>query len=38
MIQFSPVRLEVLEYIIIYLMLLISLIPVFAISRSKDTP
>lgn len=38
MIQFSSVHLEVLEYIIIYLMLLISLIPVFAISRSKDTP
>ena len=28
---------EVFQYIIIYLMLLISLIPVIAISRSKDT-
>ena len=38
MIQLNPDRLDALEYIIIYLMLLISLIPVFAISRSKDTP
>ena len=38
MIQLNPIRLEFLEYTIIYLMLLISLIPVFAISRSTDTP
>ena len=30
-------RIEVFQYAIVYLMLLVSLIPVFAISRSKQT-
>ena len=32
------VPLKLIEYIVIYTMLLISMIPVFAISRTDDTP
>ena len=32
------VPLNLIEYIVIYTMLLISMIPVFAISRTDDTP
>ena len=32
------VRLDSFQYVIIYVMLLTSLIPVFAVSRTNDTP
>lgn len=34
----SIIRPELLQYAVIYIMLLISMIPVFAIARSRDTP
>ncbi len=34
----QPVRLDVAEYGVIYAMLIISLIPIWAISRTKNTP
>ena len=34
----EAVPLKLIEYIVIYTMLLISMIPVFAISRTDDTP